>query len=112
MKVSAATFAVLLATAAFCAPASASPCKSGPDHCSLEPDPHTGPDFALLSAAAFMLSEPDNLPSYILLCLDVQLSQEISKPLHGRDLSLLNFSVLRIYTQAFQGLSVDQCWGY
>lgn len=48
MKVSAVTFAVLLATAAFCAPASASPCKSGPDHCSPGPDPHTGPDFALL----------------------------------------------------------------
>lgn len=67
MKVSAATFAVLLATAAFCAPASASPCKSGPDHHSLGPDPHPDPDFAPLSAAAFMLSEPNDLHSYIAL---------------------------------------------
>lgn len=65
MKVSAATFAILLATATFCAPASASPCKSGPDHCSLGPDPHTGPDFVLLSTAAFRLLEPDALYSYI-----------------------------------------------
>lgn len=75
MKVSAAALAVLLATAAFCTPSSASPCKSRSWPPQLpESDPRNSPDLALFTAIAFLLSEPYELNSYVLLFPDVQLS--------------------------------------
>lgn len=74
MKMSAAALAVVLAAAAFCAPAAASPCKSRSWPPGPESDPLARPDLALFSTLACMLSEPYGLHAYLLLFPDVQLS--------------------------------------